>query len=523
VRPAQGPRLLLALALVLLALSAHAPGAIARSVYVTDFEPTNTVSVIDAATNQFVGTPITVGKGPYGIAIAPDGRTAYAANLESTTVSAIDTATNQVVGAPISVGMGPAEVAITPDGRTAYVTNFDDGTVSAVNLQTNQAVGPPISVGRDPFGIAVTPDGRTVYVGDQEDDAVSLIDTATNQVVGAPIKVGDEPDLLAITPDGRRVYVPNFKEGTVSVIDTGTKQVVGAPIHVGEGPVSVAIAPDGRHAYVANFNGESVSVIDTGTNQVVGAPIPVGEEPLGIAFTPDGRTAYVTNMESRSVSVIETESNLVVGQPITDAGDPSEVAITPDQPPLASFSEPRARPGVPIAFNAGASSDPDGSIGRYDWSFGDQGLAPNGGATPHHAFRKPGHYRVTLTVTDNEGCSTSLVFTGQTASCNGSASAGQTQTVKVAYPGVKVKCPRSAKPSSCRFALQGVTKRHRGKPETRLAKAKVKAGKSKIVSLLPIGRFRTRLAGAGKILIRETVIAGGSSRQTQFRRLKVVE
>ena len=40
----------------------------------------------------------------------------------------------------------------------------------------------------------------------------------------------------------------------------------------------------------------------------------------------------------------------------------------------------------------------------------------------------------TLTVTDNEGCSTQLIFTGQTASCNGSSAASTTQTVIVPAP-----------------------------------------------------------------------------------------
>ena len=516
--------LLLALALGALALSTQASNAVARSAYVTDYEPTNTVSVIDTLTNQLKGSPIAVGKGgPYGIAITPDGRTAYATKIESTTVSVIDATTNQVVGPPITVGMGPAQVAITPDGGTAYVANFDSGTVSAVNLHTNQVVGPPIIIGGNPFGIAITPDGRTVYVANQAKKSVSAIDTQTNQIVGAPITVGDNPDFLAISPDGRRAYVANSKSDTVSVIDTQTNQVVGPPIGVGEAPVGVAISPDGRRAYVTNSKADTVSVIDTLTNNVVGAPINVGEEPVGIAFTPDGKTVYVANFQSKTVSVIETESNLVVGPPLTDGGDPSDVAVTPDQPPLASFTDPRARPGVPIAFNATASTDPDGSISRYDWAFGDRSQTPNGGPRLRHAYRKPGRYQVNLTLTDNEGCSTSLVFTGQTAYCNGSASASQTQTVKVAYPGVRVKCPRGAKPGGCRFKLQAMTKTHSGKPETRLAKAKVKAGKSKIISLLPTGKFRARLAAAKKILVKETVIAGDSPAVTRVRTLKVVQ
>ena len=39
-----------------------------------------------------------------------------------------------------------------------------------------------------------------------------------------------------------------------------------------------------------------------------------------------------------------------------------------------------------------------------------------------------------MTETDNEGCSTSLVFTGQTAYCNGSSVARATGTVTVAAP-----------------------------------------------------------------------------------------
>ncbi len=48
--------------------------------------------------------------------------------------------------------------------------------------------------------------------------------------------------------------------------------------------------------------------------------------------------------------------------PIAVGAEPFAIAITPDQPPLASFSDPRARPDLSVAFNASASSDPDGSI-----------------------------------------------------------------------------------------------------------------------------------------------------------------
>ena len=42
---------------------------------------------------------------------------------------------------------------------------------------------------------------------------------------------------------------------------------------------------------------------------------------------------------------------------------------------------------------------------------------------------------MTLSTTDNEGCSARIVFTGQTAYCNGSSVATATHTVKVVAPG----------------------------------------------------------------------------------------
>ncbi len=202
---------------------------------------------------------------------------------------------------------------------------------------------------------------------------------------------------------------------------------------------------------------------------------------------------------------------------------PITVAITPDQPPAASLTVPagRVRPGVPIALNASASSDSDGSIARYDWSFGDGQSAPNGGAAPMHAYAKPGSYQATVTVTDNEGCSTALLFTGQTASCSGSASASQAQPVNVAYPTVRVRCPAKARPKGCRFKLQAVTKKRKGKAESSIAKSRAKAGHTALVPLKPKAKFRSKLATAGSVLVKETVTIDGSGR-TSHRKLKIV-
>jgi len=52
------------------------------------------------------------------------------------TISVISTATHTVVGSPILVGTGPDALAISPDGKTLYVANVGDntnvGTISVI-------------------------------------------------------------------------------------------------------------------------------------------------------------------------------------------------------------------------------------------------------------------------------------------------------------------------------------------------------------------------------------------------------
>lgn len=73
-----------------------------------------------------------------------------------------------------------------------------------------------------------------------------------------------------------------------------------------------------------------------------------------------------------------------------------------NNPPNASFIWTVLGPGT-FYFNAGASSDSDGSIVSYRWDFGDGTVITRTTPTISHTYATSGSYGVRLTVTDDDG------------------------------------------------------------------------------------------------------------------------
>jgi PKD repeat protein len=84
---------------------------------------------------------------------------------------------------------------------------------------------------------------------------------------------------------------------------------------------------------------------------------------------------------------------------------------TANVPPNAVMSANPASGTAPltVTFNASGSSDPDGSISSYSWSFGDGGTAT--GLSASHTYSAAGTYSARLTVTDNRGATGSATTT----------------------------------------------------------------------------------------------------------------
>jgi DNA-binding beta-propeller fold protein YncE len=444
----------LAAVLGAVALAAMAsPAGAAHTLYVTNSGSGN-VSAFSIGANGALsavpGSPFSVGTSPFAVAVTPDGRHVYVTNGGSGTVSLFSIGVNGALSVgPVpffNAGSNPTGVAVTPDGRYLYVANEGSKNVSAFSIGANGLLGAvpgsPFETASNgqfgPFGLAVTPDGRNLYAPNYSANNVSAFSIGANgalsAVPGSPFGAGELPFAVVVTPDGRDLYVTNVGSGNVSAFSVGANgalsAVPGSPFHASPTPEGApAVTPDGAHLYVPDPNFSTLSAFSIGANgalsAVSGSPFSTGSGTYGVAVTPDSRDLYVANVGGVSAFSIGADGapSVISGSPFSAGTNPLEVAVTPDQGPAAAFSASAAPAGSASAFNGLASADPDGTVVRYDWSFGDGTSAPNGGPTPTHIYATRGSYAVTLTVTDDAGCSTARTFTGQTVSCNGSAAA----------------------------------------------------------------------------------------------------
>jgi YVTN family beta-propeller protein len=401
------------------AASVAAASASAAQLAVVGEMGSNQISLISTATNKRVGEPVPAGREPSSVAITPDGKFAYVADFAGESVSVIETGLRRNVATIEGVGEGPFGIAITPDGKYAYVTDRTGDEVAVISTLTRKVVK-SIKVGEGPTGIAISPTGKFAYVADDADSQVQVINTETMTIAGESIKVGEGPMGIEFTQGGT-AYVVDQLGKAVSAINTATSKVTPIPLGAeSERPRGITISPDGTEAFVVDPGAGLIFVIDTSTNKVTGE-IEVEGEPQEVAFAANGKTVYVTESEPNQVQAIDVETGKVAGSPIKLPGtSPTGIALTPDQSPTAIFTPPSATVGVPAPFDASASTDADGSIASYAWTFEDGRDAT--GVNALHTFLSAGPFNATLSVVDEEGCGAAMVFTGRTAYCSGGES-----------------------------------------------------------------------------------------------------
>jgi YVTN family beta-propeller protein len=378
---------------------------------------------------------------PQAIAISPDASHVYAADNAGggSAITVIDPAASTGSGRSDVNLTSPGSIAVSPDGSQLYVGNVGLGTTVAVlNANNSSAPSSAITVGQDPLGIAFTPDGRFAYVASQAAGNVSVIDTSS-QTVTTTIPAFDlpaAPCALAVTPDGAEVVVVGgcgVANGGIGIIDTATNTVntIGGDTDPYE---AVAMSPDGTKAYAYDRMNGDIQIVDPRAGTIGATPLEHALSGIkGLAVSPDGSALFATASASNNVAVIDTATKSITPTPPIATNTWAD-AITPDQPPRAAFSVTPGVVGQPSDFDAGATTTQDSGPATYAWNFGDGASNTTTAPSTSHVYSQPGAYTATLTVTDDQGCSTAFVFTGQTASCNGGPAARASQPVTISPP-----------------------------------------------------------------------------------------
>jgi YVTN family beta-propeller protein len=293
----------------------------------SDADPCNGLETCDPATGCVAGTPRLDGTScsdedacngeeicAAGACGPPEPETARTCvnSVLRHVISDFDTGTAHILraGPPltVTVGAGPWGVALHPDGTHAYVTNRKDNTLSVIDAATWTEID-AVPVGDLPLGVIVDPRGLTIFVASYNDDRITLIDAATRTIMGA-WNAGAGPTGLAFDRSGTRLYVTNFADDTLSVLDPRTGRTV-ATIPVGRQPLGIAVDETRLTAYVTNFASNDVSVVGLRSNTVL-TTIPVGDKPFGVGASGTAGLAYVANAGGDTVSVIDTRVNTVV-------------------------------------------------------------------------------------------------------------------------------------------------------------------------------------------------------------------
>lgn len=221
------------------------------------------IDVIDIPSRKLIGN-VDFGHGvrPHCALFGPKDGLLYVTTELEQSVSIIDPHTLKIVG---SVPTGQAEshmLAISPDGKRGYTANVGPGTISVLDMENRKTLA-VIPVSQEIQRIALSMDGKMAFTSDQKKTQLAVFDTSTNKIkTWIPLPgfgYGAAP-----TPDGRWLIVALRTANKVAVVDLGARKVTRV-IDVPAAPQEVLVRPDGQAAYVSCDASHKIAVIRTST------------------------------------------------------------------------------------------------------------------------------------------------------------------------------------------------------------------------------------------------------------------
>ncbi|MEO6911171.1 MAG: YncE family protein, partial [Edaphobacter sp.] len=253
---------------------------------------------------QFMLIPMLLAASTVSV-LAQQGDRVYTADQISNTVSVIDPATNKLLGSihlgeAVPVALSPLYrgqllvhgLGFSPDHKTLDVISIGSNSVTLIDTETNLVKG-TIYIGRSPHEGFFRPDGRELWVAVRGENYISVIDPIKMKEVRR-IETANGPGMVLFRPDGKLAFVPSSFTPEMDVIDTATYQVIARIPQIS--PFSPNLAVDQDEVWF--------TLKDSGKTQVVSAKAPfqtlatleTGPITNHVAFVTNsiGRFAYVS-------------------------------------------------------------------------------------------------------------------------------------------------------------------------------------------------------------------------------------
>jgi YVTN family beta-propeller protein len=154
------------------------------------------ILVLDTSTFKYTAA-FSVSDGMGAMALTPDGSTlVYTAN--GGRVHLLSTATNKITA---TIHLTPANgllngLALSPDGSTAYVADAENNLLIVADLTTQTQLA-SIAVGNGPSPVVISPDGSEAWVATLA--GLEIVNTSTGLVSG-PVRLPGEPSAIVFGP-----------------------------------------------------------------------------------------------------------------------------------------------------------------------------------------------------------------------------------------------------------------------------------------------------------------------------------
>ena len=313
--------------------------------------------------------------GPEALAVSRDGKTLYAAGVDSGSVVLVDVAGRRMTGSWKLKGLSATGVAAGHDGSVFVTASAKDGSGQVLKFAADGRTLASVPCSATPTAPALSPDGKTLYVARRFANEVVAFDAATLRPIAA-YPVPREPVALAFGKEGRLLFAANFLpaghalddvvSSAVSVIEPKTGKVANTLLANGaSGARGLAASPDGARIYVTHtlgryqlpctqlergwMNTAAMTVFDGATgarvNTVLLDDADLGAaNPWGVCVTPDGKHIAINHAGTRELSLIDAAAlndrlaRVAAGETVTD------VSKTPaDVPNDLSFLVPFRR------------------------------------------------------------------------------------------------------------------------------------------------------------------------------------